>query len=57
VKDKTKPVYIKVTIYKKKLPRWVTFCEGGQPEYSTGRKKALKGLPHEMNLAFDDMFG
>ncbi len=57
MKDKTKPVYIKITIYKKKPLRWVTFCEGGQPEYSAGRKKALKGLCHEMDLAFDDMFG
>jgi hypothetical protein len=57
VKDKTKPVYTEVTMHKKKPLRWVTFCKGGQPEYSAGRKKASKGLSHEMNLAFDDMFG
>jgi hypothetical protein len=57
VKDKTKPVYTEVTVHKKRPLRWVTFCKGGQPEYSAGRKKALKGLSHEMDLAFDDMFG
>jgi hypothetical protein len=57
VKDKTKPVYTEVKVHKKKPLRWVTFCEGGQPENSTGRKKALKGLSREMHLSFDDMFG
>jgi hypothetical protein len=39
VKDKTKPVYSEVTIHKKKPLKRVTFCEGGQPEYSAGRKR------------------
>jgi hypothetical protein len=51
-------LYIQRSQYTKKKPlRWVTFCQGGQPDCSAGRKKALKGLSHEMELAFDDMFG